>query len=355
MSTVARRVGLLWPGDLAPGVTPALASTRLSAIASAIETAGFECVPVVYRDDVADQVRLRLSALDAVLVWVNPIERHGDRRVLDALLGDVASTGVLVSAHPDTIQRIGTKEVLYRTRGMAWGCDTRLYRSFAEFRSEIPHVLATSEARVLKQHRGNGGDGVWKVACAAPTRRGAAVASSAVVSVRHARRGSIEEQIPLATFTERCRPYFDGGGRIVDQVFQPRLVDGMVRCYLVGDRVEGFGEQKVNALFPAAPGAPARDAPPPGPRHYFPSTRPDFQHLKCLVESTWVGELCRITGLSSRRLPLVWDLDFLYGPKDAAGIDTYVLCEINVSCVFPFPDSVLEPLVTLLRRRLDNR
>ncbi len=40
------------------------------------------------------------------------------------------------------------------------------------------------------------------------------------------------------------------------------------------------------------------------------------------------------------------------GPKDANGDDTYVLCEINVSCVSPFPDEVLTPLVNPVAQRL---
>ena len=42
-------------------------------------------------------------------------------------------------------------------------------------------------------------------------------------------------------------------------------------------------------------------------------------------------------------LPVLWDANFLYGPKDASGEDTYVLCEINASSVAPFPDEALEP------------
>ena len=37
-------------------------------------------------------------------------------------------------------------------------------------------------------------------------------------------------------------------------------------------------------------------------------------------------------------LPIIWDADFLYGPRTAAGEDTYVLGEINVSSVMPIPD-----------------
>lgn len=43
-------------------------------------------------------------------------------------------------------------------------------------------------------------------------------------------------------------------------------------------------------------------------------------------------------GLTRESLPIIWDADFLLGPRDAMGDDTYVLCEINVSSVFPIPD-----------------
>ena len=47
---------------------------------------------------------------------------------------------------------------------------------------------------------------------------------------------------------------FAGDGRMVDQAYQARLPEGMVRCYLVGDKVEGFGLQEVVALCPPRPG-----------------------------------------------------------------------------------------------------
>ena len=31
--------------------------------------------------------------------------------------------------------------------------------------------------------------------------------------------------------------------------------------------------------------------------------------------------------------PLIWTADFILGPKDKAGKDTYVLGEINCSCI----------------------
>jgi hypothetical protein len=51
-------------------------------------------------------------------------------------------------------------------------------------------------------------------------------------------------------------------------------------------------------------------------------------------------------------LPVLWDADFLYGPKDASGADTYVLCEINVSSVDVFPAETLVALGDAVAARL---
>jgi hypothetical protein len=174
------------------------------------------------------------------------------------------------------------------------------------------------------------------------------------VRVRHAKRGGVEETMSLEAFLAHCSPYFAEPGGMIDQAYQPRLTDGMIRCYLVRDRVAGFGEQLVNALYPAAPGAPADSAPAPGPRLYYPPTRADFQRLKTKLENDWLDELCHTLGLQKSQLPMLWDADFLYGPKDADGADTYVLCEINVSSVYPFPDAALALLAAETRAHLQS-
>jgi hypothetical protein len=159
------------------------------------------------------------------------------------------------------------------------------------------------------------------------------------VRVRHAKRGCTEEVLALSAFVARCEPYFIGQGRMIDQAYQARLPEGMIRCYLVRDRVGGFGHQAINALCPAPPGAPADAAPKPTPRVYHPATLPEFQSLKRQLESDWVPEMQRVLDIASAKLPVLWDADFLLGPKAPSGEDSYVLCEINVSSVSPFPDS----------------
>src|SRR3546814_8582784 len=102
---------------------------------------------------------------------------------------------------------MGTKEVLYRTRSMSWGCDTRLYRTFRSLCEELPRCLGAGAPRVLKQDRGNGGNGVWKVESAAPTASGnPALAPYTRLRVRHAKRGSVEEALTFGEFLTRCEP-----------------------------------------------------------------------------------------------------------------------------------------------------
>ena len=48
-------------------------------------------------------------------------------------------------------------------------------------------------------------------------------------------------------------------------------------------------------------------------------------------------------------LPVLWDADFMYGPRTAAGEDTYVLCEINCSSVIPFPPAVPGKIASALK------
>lgn len=360
LTRAARKVALLWHGDRdARNNTATLEENFLRGVAEALRQVGIAAEPAVYADEFVEEVRDQLLKVDGVLVWVNPIEKGRDRSVLDAMLRQVADEGIFVSTHPEVIQKMGTKEVLFRTRDMSWGCDTHLYATAQEFREQFPLRLAEGKPRVLKQNRGNGGNGVWKVELVS-SRKGASVESDpdqapqsgTPVCVRHALRGGVEENMLLGEFLARCEPYFSGSGRIIDQAYQERLPEGMVRCYLVRDEVVGFGHQLVNALFPASPGMAPGEVPQPGPRLYYPATKADFQTPKTKMEEEWVPAMRKLLGIDTESLPVIWDADFLYGPKAATGEDTYVLCEINVSSVYPFPDEALASLARETRTRL---
>lgn len=354
------RVAILYPGNHETRQEATAENNRFADLFRAFAAAGVRVEPAVYHDAFWRDVHQQLLGCDGVLVWVNPVEGGRDRGVLDSMLREVARAGVFVSTHPDVILKLGTKEVLFRTRELSWGCDTHLYMSLDQMRHELPLRLATGTARVLKQNRGNGGDGVWRVQVAwdAATLESAGLAVQApgldtIIRARHAKRGAVEEKMTIGEFCERCEEYFRAAdGKMIDQAYQERLPEGMIRCYLVHDRVAGFGHQAVNALFPAPSGVASEDAPQPGPRYYHPPSKPEFQDLKRKLEDEWVPGVQQLLKIELESLPVLWDCDFLLGPKGARGEDTYVLCEINVSSVAPYPESAVPPVVEATVARL---
>ena len=336
-------VAILWRGDRAARRAATPENNRFHRIFAELHAVGIDATPAVYDEEFAEEVRAQLLAADGVLVWVDPIHQGKTRAALDPLLRDVAGRGPWVSAHPDVILKMGVKEVLSRTKSLGWGTDTRLYRSPEEFRAGFPPLLKAAGPRVLKQNRGNGGQGVWKVEIAdAP----------GIVRVLHAQRGSVPRELPLTAFIDDCTRYFDWGGCIVDQPFQPRLPEGMIRCYMGMDRVIGFGHQLVKALIPPPPDGPDSPAAQPGPRRMHGPDASPFQALRAKMEGEWVPQMIEILGLDREALPIIWDADFLYGPRTQAGADTYVLCEINVSSCFAVPDEAPAAIARLTLDRL---
>jgi hypothetical protein len=157
--------------------------------------------------------------------------------------------------------------------------------------------------------------------------------------------------ILLEDFRMRCRKYFDTDGCVIDQPFQPRLPEGMIRCYMGADRVVGFGCQLIRVLIPPPDDGPASPEAQPGPRIMHPASTPQFQRLRMMMESDWLPHMLEVLDIERESLPLIWDADFLYGPRTEAGENTYVLCEINVSSVFPIPDQAPEQIARLAANR----
>jgi hypothetical protein len=331
-------VAILYPGDRTARERADPSASRFAPLFAALHQAGVRAEPAVYHDDFAEEVEAQLERVRVVLVWHNPIEGGRTRQVLDAILRRVAARGVLVSSHPDTILRMGTKDVLLEVRDLPFGSDAHRVTSLAQLEAELPGRLERGP-RVLKQHRGHSGIGVWRVESLGHNR----------YSFRHAQRGSQPEQGPFTRVLERLAPYFSDGGHMIDQAFQPRLREGMVRAYLVRDRVAGFGYQAINALYPAEHG---KAAPEPGPRLYSAPNDPRFQLLRRRLEEDWVELLRQRVGVAPADLPVLWDADFLLGGPEGSDEPSYALCEINVSSVSPYPESAMAEIVAVVRQLL---
>ena len=342
------KVAILWRGDGEARKAATPQKNRFYRIFEELAAVGIRAEPAVYDETVANEVREQLLPADGVLVWVDPIHQGKTRAELDPLLRDVAARGPWVSAHPDVILQMGVKEVLYRTKHLGWGSDTHVYRTAAEFLGTLPARLRASGPRVLKQNRGNGGQGVWKVELLSGEPQ------AERVCVLHAQRGSIPENLPLSEFMAYCEPYFSWGGCIIDQPFQSRLLDGMIRCYMGVDRVVGFGHQLVKALIPPPPEGPDSPAAQPGPRIMHGPDAEPFQTLREKMETEWTPQMMEVLGIDCRSLPIIWDADFLFGPPEPSGEDSYVLCEINVSSCFAIPDNAPEAIARLTLSRCDS-
>jgi hypothetical protein len=344
--TTAGRIGVLWQGDISAPFTTRQ-NDMYQEISGALEACQAVVEPIVFSDDSVATVRKLLLDLDGVLVWVNPIESGQDRTILNEMLREVAAEGVWVSTHPEVILKMGTKEVLFHTRHLGWGSDTHLYRTPQELLIGLAPLLEAGP-RVLKRSLGSSGDGVWKLELV----RDGSPTTEATVRVQSALPDSNVQELTLGDFAQQCRPFFTGEGTMIDQPFQARLEEGMVRCYLTHDRVVGFGFHLVKSLLPP----PQPQAP---QRLYYGPQKPEFQLLKTKVESEWVPDMQKVLGIDTESLPAIWDVDFLLGSKTESGEDTYVLCEINVQSVYSIPEEALEPLaqaaVRGMGRQTDGR
>jgi len=310
---------------------------KYSALVEAFINEGFQVQTLSYSDEKADQLTTDLQQFDMVLVWINPMEDGNDRKRLDKMLTDLASSGCLISTHPEVIIKMGTKDILYNTRDMQWGGNVKMYSSYDQFSSEIKESLL-SGIRVLKQYRGNGGQGVFKVELKEPN-----------VQIIHATQGNEIRLLSFRDFLEEFSAYFSNGGLIIDQPWNENITNGMVRCYVSGVTVAGFGYQEINALYPFT-----SEYIPPGKRYYFTEKCGLFSDLKKIMESDWVPELQSRLNIPTGLMPVIWDADFFINRSDLPDSDKYTLCEINVSCVSPFPPSAVKYIVTECKKRLNE-
>jgi Domain of unknown function (DUF6815) len=339
------KVGLMWRAEWDPPADdgPVIESCKLREMFGAFSSLGVAAEPLIYSDDTVDAIREQALDLDGVLVWVNPIEQGLTRAKLDPLLREIADAGVWVSAHPDVILQMATKQVLVDTRQMSWGTDTRLHRTAAELANALPARLAEQTPLVLKQHRGMGGNGVWRVELDGPNGD-----SDSLLRVQHAVRESVPEQISLHAFVARCEPYFAGGGLMVEQPYQARLAEGLIRVYMTHDHVVGFKHQYPQGLMPPTERSQAAAA----TAFELPSEA-TYSRLRGRMESEWMPQMQEILNLDMHSLPVIWDADFLYGPKTTSGDDTYVLCEINASSTFAFPEHAMPTVAQAAIERIE--
>jgi hypothetical protein len=324
----------------------ALTEDKYRDLANAFLSKGFHVQSVLYNEELGDTLYSHLLDFDAVLVWVNPIEQGKDRRKLDSLLVELSNKGCFVSTHPEVILKIGTKDVLYKTKDIGWVGETELYASYEDFVARFGESLHKSGIRVLKQYRGNGGNGVYKIL------RGS---SANEVVVIHAKNSDEAKSFSWNEFYTQFKPYFLNNGLLIEQAWNDHLANGMVRCYLSGNKVAGFGYQEINALY-QLPSQEVKSSLLPSKRYYFTQNCGLFSDLKNIMENNWVPQLQKSLAIANKMMPVIWDADFFINHINSnTAVGKYSLCEINVSCVSPFPPSAVDFIVKEVTHRLEQR
>ena len=314
----------------------ALVEDKYKKLAAHFKEKGFDVDSVIYHDSIAGKLAKELTRYKAILVWVNPLEKGHDRKILDALLDELAGKGCFISAHPDTILKIGTKEILYRVRETEFGGDIKLYCSFEDFKQKFFFSKELTGIRILKPYRGNGANGVFKI--------DASDYKNNRIGVTHAKNGDEERVVTIDEFFTEFESSFATNDMLIDHEWNQNITNGMVRCYLTGIKVTGFAYQEVNALYPKKL---------PGTRYYFSEDCGLFIDLKNIMENNWVPRLQEITGVKNEMLPVIWDADFFINRVNTENTGKkYSLCEINTSCVSPFPESSIPYIVEEVRNRL---
>ena len=201
--------------------------------------------------------------------------------------------------------------------------DTGAYYSIDDFKAKFPTTLAKGE-RVLKQNRGSTGEGIWRVQTVAPFS-GASVPLDTKVKCTEAKDNHVEEHT-LGDFMKFCEQYIVGeNGQLIDQRFLPRIKEGEVRVLMINRTPINVVHKK------PADGADAFSA------TLFSGAKYRYdppEQWKELIDP-FLAELdnidARLGPFDTK--PLIWTADFILGPKTADGKDTYVLGEINCSCI----------------------
>lgn len=254
---------------------------------------------------------------------INPGNSPHEAEYFD-MLRELCAEGVIGMPHPDAMIGYGAKDALVKLRNTTIVPeDTFAYYTIDEFKSTFPKSLIGGE-RVLKQNRGSTGEGIWRVSLVdALPEEADSVPLDAQIKCTEAKDNHVEYHT-IADFMAFCEQYIIGAnGMLVDMPFLPRIKEGEIRLFMLRDKPINVVHKK-----------PAEDA------DAFSATLFSGAQYRYDKPEDWaelvhdfLGQLPEIIDLlGGYDLPLIWTADFILDTKED-GSDTYILGEMNCSCV----------------------
>lgn len=282
-----------------------------------------------------------------IIVRINPgTLSAASQKKCDDMLRELSAVGITILSHPDVASSLGAKDSLVKIKNLKCGLeDTEAYYTPDSFRYGFRKTIAF-QPRVIKQNRGSQGEGIWicklKDESAYCDNYGDSIVSLDTELVLMEAFDNHVEHHTVGDFIEFCingrvgpscawtttsdGKYFEGGlaagAMVVDQRFLPRIVEGEVRCLMVGSELVEIVHKKpkeggLSATLQS--GA------------IYTKYSPDDPKFTKLVENfkSDIPHIMDSFDMSDQPLPLLWTADYIYGESDE---DLFV-GEINCSCV----------------------
>ncbi|WP_080796920.1 Cj0069 family protein [Corynebacterium pacaense] len=298
-------------------------------IVNAINEAGGHSEVVYYRPEWTEDLFAYVSEnFEGYISRVNPGNVPGGERGYFDLLTRLSEAGLVGMSTPEEMMAYGAKDALVKLADTDLvPTDTHAYYDVETFHKTFPTSLSYGE-RVLKQNRGSTGSGIWRVQLvdkelADSIEPGTALPLDTEIKATEAVDNHTEIR-KLGEFMDFCDQYIIGdNGMLVDMRFMPRIVEGEIRILLVGPHPVFVVHKK-----PAAGGDNFSATLFSGAKYTY--DKPE--QWQELVDQFAEARPVIAEKLGGDNIPLIWTADFMLDTA-ADGSDTYVLGEINCSCV----------------------
>ncbi|MEJ5919990.1 MULTISPECIES: Cj0069 family protein [unclassified Corynebacterium] len=299
-------------------------------IVKAIQEKGWGAEVVFYRPEWTDALYEYVAAnFDGYISRVNPGNIPGGEKGYFGLLSKLSNEAGLVGmSTPEEMMAYGAKDALVKLKDTDLvPTDTAAYYDVETFHNTFPTSVSYGE-RVLKQNRGSTGSGIWRVQLedkelAASVVPGTALPLDTKLRCTEAVDNHTEIR-ELGDFMDFCDQYIIGdNGMLVDMRFCPRIVEGEIRILLVGPHPVFVVHKK-----PAAGGDNFSATLFSGAKYTY--DKPEA--WQDLIDMFAEARPVIAEKLGGDNIPLIWTADFMLEDGED-GEDTYVLGEINCSCV----------------------
>lgn len=298
-------------------------------IVKSIQDAGWNSEVVFYRPEWSDDLFTYVSEnFDAYISRVNPGNIPGGEKGYFEVLNRLSEAGLVGMSTPTEMMAYGAKDALVKLADTDLvPDDTYAYYDVETFHKTFPSSISYGE-RVLKQNRGSTGSGIWRVQIQDPevaknVEPGTELPLDTKLKCTEAVDNHTEVR-ELGEFMDFCDQYIIGdNGMLVDMRFMPRIVEGEIRILLVGPHPVFVVHKK-----PAAGGDNFSATLFSGAKYTY--DKPEA--WQDLIDQFAEARPIIAEKLGGDNIPLIWTADFMLddGPD---GKDTYVLGEINCSCV----------------------